>query len=112
LILSDRSRHIVDAAALAAMKPTAYLVNTSRAGLVDQAALMDALVKFRIAGAGLDVYAEEPLSPTDNVRDLDNVILTPHLGYVSRENFEAFYRNALEAVKAWQAGTPVRVLNA
>lgn len=112
LILSDRSRHIVDAAALAAMKPTAYLVNTSRAGLVDQAALMDALVKFRIAGAGLDVYPEEPLSPTDNVRDLDNVILTPHLGYVSRENFEAFYRNALEAVKAWRAGQPVRVLNA
>lgn len=112
LILSERSRHIVDAAALAAMKPTAYLVNTSRAGLVDQAALMDALVKFRIAGAGLDVYPEEPLSPTDNVRDLDNVILTPHLGYVSRENFEAFYRNALEAVKAWRGGQPVRVLNA
>lgn len=112
LILSDRSRHIVDAAALAAMKPTAYLVNTSRAGLVDQAALMDALVKFRIAGAGLDVYPEEPLSPTDNVRDLDNVILTPHLGYVSRENFEAFYHNALEAVKAWRDGQPVRVLNA
>ncbi len=112
LILSDRSRHIVDAAALAAMKPSAYLVNTSRAGLVDQEALIDALVKFRIAGAGLDVYDEEPLSPTDTVRDLDNVILTPHLGYVSRENFEAFYRNALEAVKAWHAGQPVRVLNA
>lgn len=111
LILSDRSRHIVDAAALAAMKPTAYLVNTSRAGLVDQAALMDALVKFRIAGAGLDVFPDEPLSPTDSVRDLDNVILTPHLGYVSRENFEAFYRNALEAVKAWRDGQPVRVLN-
>ncbi len=112
LILSERTRHVVDAAALAAMKPTAYLVNTSRAGLVDQEALMDALVKFRIAGAGLDVYPEEPLSPTDTVRDLDNVILTPHLGYVSRENFEAFYQNALEAVKAWQAGRPVRVLNA
>jgi phosphoglycerate dehydrogenase-like enzyme len=112
LILSDRSRHVVDAAALAAMKPTAYLVNTSRAGLVDQEALMDALVKFRIAGAGLDVYPEEPLSPTDSVRDLDNVILTPHLGYVSRENFEAFYQNALEAVKAWHAGKPIRVLNA
>ena len=112
LVLSDRTRNVVDAAALAAMKPTAYLVNTSRAGLVDQAALMDALVKFRLAGAGLDVYHDEPLSPTDPVRDLDNVILTPHLGYVSRENFEAFYRNALEAVRAWQAGAPVRVLNA
>ena len=112
LILSERTRHVVDAAALAAMKPTAYLVNTSRAGLVDQDALMDALVKFRIAGAGLDVYPEEPLSPTDPVRDLDNVILTPHLGYVSRENFQAFYRNALEAVRAWRDGKPVRVLNA
>lgn len=112
LVLSDRTRNVVDAAALAAMKPTAYLVNTSRAGLVDQAALMDALVKFRLAGAGLDVYPDEPLSPTDPVRDLDNVILTPHLGYVSRENFEAFYRNALEAVRAWRAGAPVRVLNA
>ena len=104
LVLSDRTRNVVDAAALAAMKPTAYLVNTSRAGLVDQAALMDALVKFRLAGAGLDVYPDEPLSPTDPVRDLDNVILTPHLGYVSRENFEAFYRNALEAVRAWRGG--------
>ena len=112
LILSERTRNVVDAAALAAMKPTAYLVNTSRAGLVDQDALTDALVKFRIAGAGLDVYAEEPLSPTDNMRDLDNVILTPHLGYVSRENFEAFYQNCLEAVKAWAAGKPIRVLNA
>ncbi|CAB3870463.1 Hydroxypyruvate reductase [Achromobacter mucicolens] len=112
LILSERSRHIVDATALAAMKPTAYLVNTSRAGLVDQEALMDALVKFRIAGAGLDVFPEEPLSPTDSVRDLDNVILTPHLGYVSRENFEAFYQNCLQAVKAWAAGAPIRVLNA
>lgn len=112
LVLSDRTRNVVDAAALAAMKPTAYMVNTSRAGMVDQAALMDALVKFRLAGAGLDVYPDEPLSPTDPVRDLDNVILTPHLGYVSRENFEAFYRNALEAVRAWRAGAPVRVLNA
>ena len=58
------------------------------------------------------MYPDEPLSPTDPVRDLDNVILTPHLGYVSRENFEAFYRNALEAVRAWRAGAPVRVLNA
>jgi len=111
LILSDRTRHVVDAAALAAMKPTAYLVNTSRAGLVDQEALLDALRKGRIAGAGLDVYAEEPLPPTDTLRALDNVVLTPHLGYVSPENFTAFYRNALEAVQAWLAGKPVRVLN-
>ncbi|AUL48718.1 hydroxyacid dehydrogenase [Bordetella trematum] len=112
LVLSERTRGVVDAESLAAMKPTAYLVNTSRAGLVDQSALMDALDKRRIAGAGLDVYPQEPLPPMDPLRDRDNVILTPHLGYVSQSNFEAFYRNALKAVLAWQAGTPVHVLNA
>lgn len=111
LILSERTRQVVDAAALAAMKPTAFLVNTSRAGLVDQDALLDALRKGRIGGAGLDVFSEEPLPPTDTLRALDNVVLTPHLGYVSPENFTAFYRSALEAVKGWMAGQPVRVLN-
>jgi len=112
LILSERTRHVVDAAALAAMKPTAFLVNTSRAGLVDQAALLDALRKGRLAGAGLDVFAQEPLPPTDTLRALDNVVLTPHLGYVSPENFTDFYRNALAAVRGWMDGKPVRVLNA
>ncbi|CAM4116125.1 D-2-hydroxyacid dehydrogenase family protein [Bordetella tumulicola] len=112
LILSDRTRHVVDADALAAMKPSAFLVNTSRAGLVDQEALLDALRKGRIAGAGLDVFDEEPLPPTDALRVLDNVVLTPHLGYVSAENFTAFYGNAVNAVQAWLAGKPVRVLNA
>ncbi|OZI77259.1 D-2-hydroxyacid dehydrogenase family protein [Bordetella genomosp. 12] len=112
LILSERTRHVVDDAALSAMKPSAYLVNTSRAGLVDQQALFDALQKRRIGGAGLDVFPVEPLSPTDAVRDLDNVILTPHLGYVSQSNFEAFYRNAVKAVRAWMDGTPIQVFNA
>lgn len=112
LILSERTRNVVDVDALASMKPTAYLVNTSRAGLVDQAALRDALEKRRIGGAGLDVYPVEPLPPTDAVRDLDNVILTPHLGYVSQSNFEAFYRNAVKAVQAWMDGKPIQVLNA
>ena len=111
LILSDRTRHVVDAAALAAMKPTAFLVNTSRAGLVDQDALLDALRKGRIGGAGLDVFDEEPLPPTAEWRALDNVVLTPHLGYVSPENFTAFYRSAVQAVQAWLAGKPMRVLN-
>ncbi|AEE68433.1 2-hydroxyacid dehydrogenase [Bordetella pertussis] len=110
LILGESTRHIVDAAALSAMKPSAYLVNTSRAGLVDQDALLDALRKGRLAGAGLDVYESEPLPPTDVWRTLDNVLLTPHLGYVNAENFQAFYANALEAVRAWAAGAPVHVL--
>lgn len=112
LVLSESTRQVVDVAALAAMKPTAFLVNTSRAGLVDQDALVDALRKGRLAGAGLDVFPEEPLPATDTLRALDNVVLTPHLGYVSPENFTAFYRSALEAVHAWMAGKPIRVLNA
>jgi phosphoglycerate dehydrogenase-like enzyme len=110
LILSARTRNVVDADSIAAMKPTAFLVNTSRAGLVDQAALMDALRNKRIAGAGLDVFPVEPLPADDPVRRLDNVVLTPHLGYVSEDNFKVFYANALEAVKAWAAGAPIRVL--
>ncbi len=73
---------------------------------------MDALVKFRIAGAGLDVYPEEPLSPTDSVRDLDNVILTPHLGYVTEQSYREFYGGAFEDVQAWLRGAPIRLLTA
>jgi phosphoglycerate dehydrogenase-like enzyme len=110
LILSASTRNVVDAASIAAMKSTAFLVNTSRAGLVDQAALMDALRNKRIGGAGLDVFPAEPLPADDPVRRLDNVVLTPHLGYVSADNFKAFYANAVEAIKAWAAGTPIRTL--
>jgi phosphoglycerate dehydrogenase-like enzyme len=110
LILSQRSQNIVDAKSIAAMKPTAFLVNTSRAGLVDQAALMDALRNKRIGGAGLDVFPVEPLPADDPIRKLDNVVLTPHLGYVSADNFGAFYTNVLEAVKAFAAGSPIRTL--
>jgi phosphoglycerate dehydrogenase-like enzyme len=111
LVLSSRTRHVVDAAALAAMKPTAFLVNTSRAGLVDQKALFAALREDRLAGAGLDVYETEPLPADDPVRSTDKVVLTPHLGYVSEPNFRDFYINAVEAVKAWEAGKPIRVLS-
>ncbi|WP_427184204.1 D-2-hydroxyacid dehydrogenase family protein [Bordetella bronchialis] len=110
LILSASTRGVVDAASIAAMKPTAFLVNTSRAGLVDQDALMDALRNQRIGGAGLDVYPVEPLPADDPVRRPKNVVLTPHLGYVSADNFKAFYENALQAVKAWAAGSPIRTL--
>ncbi|ANN79776.1 D-2-hydroxyacid dehydrogenase family protein [Bordetella flabilis] len=110
LILSASTRNVVDAASIATMKPTAFLVNTSRAGLVDQAALMDALRNKRIGGAGLDVFPVEPLPADDPVRRLENVVLTPHLGYVSADNFKAFYANAVEAIQAWAAGTPIRTL--
>jgi phosphoglycerate dehydrogenase-like enzyme len=110
LILSDRSRGIVGAEELNAMKPTAWLVNTSRAGLVDESALLTALRDKRIAGAGLDVFPVEPL-PTDHpLLSLPNVVLTPHLGYVTRENYAVFYRDALEDLLAWRAGAPVRLL--
>ncbi|GGX30710.1 2-hydroxyacid dehydrogenase [Pigmentiphaga litoralis] len=111
LVLSARSRHVVDAAAIDAMKPGAFLVNTSRAGLVDSDALMRALMAHKIGGAGLDVFDQEPLPADHPIRTLDNVVLTPHLGYVSEDNFRAFYQNALAAVQAWKAGKPINVLS-
>lgn len=111
LVLSARSRHVVDAAAIEAMKPTAFLVNTSRAGLVDNDALMSALTAHKIGGAGLDVFDLEPLPADNPIRTLDNVVLTPHLGYVSENNFRAFYENALLAVHAWKDGKPINLLS-
>jgi phosphoglycerate dehydrogenase-like enzyme len=89
------------------MKPTAYLINTSRGPLIDEAALMSALKERRIAGAGLDVYWTEPLPGDHIVRQLDNVVLTPHLGYVVDDNMKMFYVNALKNVRAWIAGEPL-----
>jgi phosphoglycerate dehydrogenase-like enzyme len=111
MTLSERSHHVVDAAAIAAMRPTSFLVNTSRAGLVDQNAMMNALRSGKLGGAGLDVYDAEPLSSNDPIRSLPNVVLTPHLGYVSKINFESFYASAIESIAAWAAGKPVRVLS-
>lgn len=110
VILGERTRGIVGAEELAAMKHTAYLINTSRAGLVDEAALLAALRERRIAGAGLDVFPVEPLPPGYPLLTLPNVVLTPHLGYVTRENYAVFYEDALEDILAWHAGAPVRVL--
>ena len=109
-MLGERSRGAIGAAELALMKPTAYLVNTARAGLVDTAALVAALHEGRIAGAGLDVYDVEPLPLRSPAAGAPNTILTPHLGYVTAENLRAFYASALEAVLAYCAGRPVNVL--
>ncbi len=110
LVLSDRTRKIVDAACIASMKPTAYLVNTSRAGLVDLAALKQALEQGKIGGAGLDVYESEPVLADDPWRQVPRTVLTPHLGYATPENFAVFYKNVVANIEAFAAGTPMRVL--
>jgi phosphoglycerate dehydrogenase-like enzyme len=110
--LSDRSRGLVGAADLARMKPTAYLVNTSRGPLIDTPALLDALRRGAIAGAALDVYDVEPLPADDPLRSAPGVLLTPHIGYVTENTYRAFYTEAVEDVRAFAAGTPVRVLAA
>jgi phosphoglycerate dehydrogenase-like enzyme len=93
------------------MKPSSYLVNTSRAPIVDGDALLDALRSRRIAGAALDVFDTEPLPTDDPLRTLDNVLLTPHIGYVTRENYRLFYQQAVEDIAAFLHGEPTRVLN-
>jgi phosphoglycerate dehydrogenase-like enzyme len=110
--LSERTRGLVGAQELSAMKPSAYLINTSRGPIVDERALFEALSDKRIAGAALDVYAKEPLPLEDPIRGLDNVILLPHLGYVSEENYRLMYGDGLEAVEGFLAGKPLRALNA
>lgn len=110
LLSTGRTRGIVGRAELALMKPSAILVNTSRSALVDQEALIDALATGRIAGAGLDVYDVEPLPPDAPILAAPNTVLTPHLGYVSRESYGIYYPQALEDIDAWLSGAPIRVL--
>jgi phosphoglycerate dehydrogenase-like enzyme len=111
LVLSDRTRGLLGADDLALLRPEALLINTSRAAIVDQDALVDALRSGRIAGAGLDVFEQEPLPAGHPFRTLSNVLATPHLGYVSDTNYRVYFREAVEDIAAWQAGAPVRVLN-
>jgi phosphoglycerate dehydrogenase-like enzyme len=110
--LSDRSRELIGREELSWMKPTAYLVNTSRGGLIDTAALVEALGEGRIAGAGLDVYDTEPLPADHPLRTAPRTVLTPHIGYVTEETYRVFYGDAVEDVAAWAAGTPLRVIGA
>lgn len=111
LVLGDRSRGLIGADELKLMKPTAYLVNTSRGPIVDEAALVEALKSSRIAGAGLDVFETEPLSDHHPLRALPNTVLTPHQGYVTKENFRIFYETAIENILSWLDGAPANVLN-
>lgn len=109
--LTDLSRGWVTERELALMKPTAFLVNTSRGPIVNESAFIEALREKRIAGAGLDVYDEEPLPADHPLLSLDNVVLTPHLGYATREGLAGFYRQSVENIKAWLRGEPQNVLN-
>jgi phosphoglycerate dehydrogenase-like enzyme len=109
--LSDRTRGLVATRELALMKRTAYLVNTSRGPIVVEADLIAALRARRIAGAGLDVFDVEPPPADHPFRTMDNVIVTPHLGYVTSETLTAFYTDTLEALVAFADGTPIRVAN-
>ncbi|HWX48463.1 MAG TPA: D-2-hydroxyacid dehydrogenase family protein [Roseomonas sp.] len=110
LVLSARTRGIVGAAELALMRPDAILINTSRGPLVDEGALLAALQEKRIAAAGLDVYDIEPLPEDHPLRGLDNVVLSPHLGYVTEGTYRVFFTDMVEDIAAWRKGAPVRVL--
>jgi phosphoglycerate dehydrogenase-like enzyme len=112
LVLSPRTHGLVGHDELAAMKPTAFLVNTARGPIVDEQALLATLGGRGVAGAGLDVYDEEPLPADHPLRRLDNVVLTPHLGYVTVENYREAYGQAVENIRSFLAGTPLRVIQA
>ncbi|TFK41266.1 D-isomer specific 2-hydroxyacid dehydrogenase, partial [Crucibulum laeve] len=110
LTLSERTRHIITAADLAVMKPSALFINTSRGPLVDEAALIDILQKGQIAGAGLDVFDVEPLPMEHPFRGLSNVTVSPHLGYVSDTMYEVFWSDTVDNIAAYLDGQPKRLL--
>ncbi|GAA5231669.1 D-2-hydroxyacid dehydrogenase family protein [Verticiella sediminum] len=110
LVLGPATRHIVGATELRWMKPDAFLVNTSRGALLDEAALCEALAEGRIAGAALDVYEREPLPREAAILRAPRTLLSPHVGYVSRENYRQYYTDAVEDILAWRRGEPIRTL--
>jgi phosphoglycerate dehydrogenase-like enzyme len=109
--LSARTRGLVGAHELRSMQPTAYLINTARGPIVDEAALVQALRTHTIAGAGLDVFDQEPLPPGHPLTLLDNTLLVPHIGYVTKDQYQVRYRDTVEDVAAYLRGEPLRVLN-
>ncbi len=110
VVLSERTRGLVGKTDLAMMKPSAYLINTSRGPIIDEAALIEALQNRTIAGAALDVFDVEPL-PRDHIfRTLPNVLITPHLGYVTQDGYRQFYGGMVEALRAWLDGKPIGVI--
>ena len=111
VVLSGRTRGLLGAEELSSMKPSAYLVNTSRGPIVDEAALIDSLQSGAIAGAGLDVFDIEPLPLDHPLRSIPNTVLTPHMGYVTDETYQVFYGDAVENIKAFLDSNPVRVIS-
>jgi phosphoglycerate dehydrogenase-like enzyme len=109
--LTDRTRGLITGRELGRMKTTAYLINTSRGPIVEEGALLDVLHRQSIAGAGLDVFNTEPLPSGHPFLNMDNVVLTPHIGYVVLEIYQRWYRQALENIEAFLSGHPIRVLN-
>lgn len=101
LVLSDRSRGIIASADLNRMKPSAYLINTSRGPLIDEAALIETLQQKKIAGAALDVFDQEPLPADHPFRKMDNLLATPHIGYVTENTYKLFYEDSVNAIKEW-----------
>jgi D-3-phosphoglycerate dehydrogenase len=110
VVLSQRTRGLIGAKELALMKRSAYIINTSRGPIIDEPALLAALRNNSIAGAGLDVFDIEPLPVDHPLRKLENVVLTPHLGYVSLQNYRAYFSGIVEDIRAFLDGKPVRVL--
>jgi phosphoglycerate dehydrogenase-like enzyme len=108
--LSERTQGLINTPDFKQMKPTAYLINTSRGPIVDDTALIDAINSGEIAGAALDVYDREPLPVSHPLRHCDGLLLSPHLGYVTRHTWNVFYGQTVEAILAWQSGKPVRVI--
>jgi phosphoglycerate dehydrogenase-like enzyme len=112
LVLAPSTRGLIGKDELALMKPAARLINTSRGAIVDEAALIESLRARRIAGAALDVFDVEPLPAGHPFRQLDNVLATPHLGYVSERNYACFYGDAVAGIETWLDGAPVRMIEA
>lgn len=110
LKLSDRTRGLVGSDEIGMMKSSSYLVNTSRGAIVDESALLEAVRKGVIAGAALDVFDHEPLPIDHPFRSEPNILATPHIGYVTRQSYEVFFRGAIEAIGAWRDGEPINVI--
>ncbi len=107
--LGERSRHLIGGEHFAKMKPTAYLINTSRGEILRENELIAALEKKQLAGAGLDVFAEEPLAKDHPFRKMENVVITPHIGYVTTEYLTNAYRQTMEDIVAFMDGKPIRI---